>query len=143
MVLLPCEDEPELEPAPDDVSELLGDELLELGEELLGDELLPELLGEALPELELWLPCEELPELAPPFSAASVCWSSCPVCGRLCCCWNCLIAFSVFGPILPSTWPTSRPFCCRACCAWRMSELLADEEEDDCPPWLIEEVPWS
>jgi hypothetical protein len=135
--------------------------------ELLGDALLPELLGEALPlallgeelllpevvapcdedvpELEPWL-AEELPELAPPctLSAESVCWSSCPVWGRFCCCWNCLIALSVFGPILPSTWPTSRPFCCRACWASRISELPAEEDEDDWSPWLpIDEAPWS
>jgi hypothetical protein len=140
------------------VPELLGEELLELP----GDELVPELLGEALllpeliepwlacddvPELEPWLPCEALPELdSPPctLSAESVCWSSWPDWGRFCCCWNCLIAFSVFGPILPSTWPTSRPFCCRACCACRISELPDEEDEDDCPPWLpIDAAPWS
>ncbi len=83
---------------------------------------------------------EELDELddapVPPFSAASVCWSSCPLAVRLFCCWNCLIAASVFGPIFPST-VTSMPLSFSACWAWRTSELLADcdelvSDEPDC-----------
>lgn len=105
-----------------------------LDPEALGDDALePELLGDALPELidELplapcddcdaplaapWSDCDEAPlgldcdddalePLEPLFNAVSVCWSSWPVCSMFCCCWNCLSALSVCGPILPSTFP--------------------------------------
>lgn len=103
-----------------------GDEALLLAE---GDE---ELLGEAAELEELWPDCED--DDAPPCtpSACSVCSSSWPDWLRLFCCWNCFNAASVFGPILPSTVPTSKPFDCSACWAWRMSALL---------PW--DDMPWS
>lgn len=93
---------------------LLGDELVLLDE---GDELLLE-LGEddaaeelLLGSIALW-PDEEDDDAPPPWMprAASVCWSSWPDWLRLFCCWNCLMAAWVFGPIWPSIVPTSSPF---------------------------------
>jgi hypothetical protein len=102
-----------------------GDEALLLAE---GDE---ELLGEEAELDALWPDCDE--EDAPPCtpSAWSVCSSSWPDWLRLFCCWNCFNAASVFGPILPSTVPTSKPFDCSASWAWRISELPCDD------------MPWS
>lgn len=111
--------------------------LLDDGEEVLpldeGDELLVPGDGEKPPLLEegdeLAGSLEDCPDdwddEEPPWMprAESVCWSSCPDCVRLFCCWNCLSAASVFGPICPSIGPTSSPFDCSACCAWRTSWL--------------------
>jgi hypothetical protein len=96
--------------------------LLVLGDGL--DELLDDDWSEAL---------EGIDEAPLPFRAARVCWSSWPVEARLFCCWNCLIAASVFGPILPST-VRSMPLAFSACCASRTSELPLDwvEEDADC-----------
>lgn len=69
----------------------------------------------------------DAPPLTP--SALRVFESSSPDALMLFCCWNCLIAASVFGPILPSTL-TSRPLAFNACWASRTSELPADCVEE-------------
>jgi hypothetical protein len=125
--------------------------LLEEGEEALlldaGEEALLLDAGEAddplLGSLEAW-PDDWDDDAPPPCtpSAASVCWSSCPDAVRLFCCWNCLSAAWVFGPIWPSIGPTSRPLDCSACWAWRTSWLPCEElslEEAVCDA-LLEEV---
>lgn len=90
-------------------------------------------------------PLEEL-DAPLPCSAASVCWSSWPDGVRLFCCWNCLRAACVFGPIMPSTGPGSIPLSLSACCAWRTSDWPAfcdDAESCDWPypPEALEAPP--
>ena len=139
--------------------ELLGEDIEDepLGEELmldepLGDALLLELvspvadeeldglleldvlfelvlLGEALEVLADELSCEVLPEPETP-SAVRVCESRLPVALMPCCCWNCLSAARVCGPILPSAF-TFMPLSLSACCAWRMLDESADPDCDD------------
>jgi hypothetical protein len=112
-----------------------SDELLE--PDGLDDELLLDGVDDVLLDgvADVSLDMDEL-DAAPPLtpSAPRVFASSWPDAPRLFCCWNCLIAASVFGPILPSTL-TSAPLSFSACWAWRMSELplvCADEEALDC-----------
>jgi hypothetical protein len=92
-----------LELAPPEVV-LLGLELDELpwsDDVLLGLELLLLELGDDV------LPDDDAEPLACTPSALMLCWSSCPVCGRFCACWNLRSALSVADPHFPSTAPES------------------------------------
>lgn len=72
---------------------------------------LPGLAAPGVRSLELRGPIAPERSLIPPaaltFSADRVCWSRRPELEMPCCCWNWRTADCVFGPIMPSTPPTS------------------------------------
>jgi hypothetical protein len=69
-----------------------------------------------------------LDAFTPVVNIATVCGSSLPEACSPCCCWNCLMAAFVFGPILPSTAPTLRPFSFSACWISETCELSPCED---------------